>query len=477
MKIYISLLIALLPAATVYAQHDHMKMDSVAHVEYRKKMNPPDSRHQLKKKAHADTAALMMMSSQLSRDLPMNRNGSGTSWVPDETPVYGYMIHGKKWMSMVHGNVFARYTNQDVFNKGSRGAKEFDVPNWLMGMTQRKVGRNGLFSANAMLSLDPFLVGLNGYPLLYQTGESYKGQKLVDRQHPHDLFAELNIAYSQRIAPNTDIYASIGYPGEPALGPPVFMHRMSATNNPDAPLQHHYADATHITFGVATLGFRYKNIKIEGSTFKGREPDEERYGFDAPKFDSYSMRLSYNPSKHWALQVSHGWIKSPEALEPNEDVKLLTASAMYAKKLSDDSHFTTSLVYGQNTHANNGKTSPAAVLESNLQLRKTAVYGSYTFVRKDAHELDLDESTFLSHPDFNINAVTLGVNRILTTIKSTDLRLGAQATLNLSPSALKPLYGSAPVGFQVYLRINPSLMKMMAGHKHTPGMKMDGMNM
>lgn len=456
---------------TIAQQHNHMAMDSTGHS---KLMSPPD--HQLKKRSHTDTAkSTMMMSSQLSLDLPMNRNGSGTSWMPDETPMYAYMIHGKKWSSMVHGSLFARYTNQDLFKKGSRGAHEFDAPNWLMGMTQRKVGRNGLFSANAMISLDPFLVGLDGYPLLYQTGESYKDQKLVDRQHPHDLFAELNVSYAQRIAKNTDVYVSVGYPGEPALGPPVFMHRSAAMNNPDAPLQHHYADATHITFGVATLGFRYKDVKIEGSTFKGREPDEERYGFDAPKLDSYSMRLSYNPTKNWALQVSHGWLKSPEALEPDNNVKLFTASAMYAKKLNEDSHFTASLVYGQNHYSQDGKTLPGAVLESNLQLHKTAMYGSYTYVRKNAHELDLH--SFANDPDFNINAVTVGANRILTTVKNTDLRLGMQATLNVSPSALRPLYGTMPVGFEVYLRISPSLMKMMGKHQHKAGMKMDGMSM
>lgn len=459
-----------------FAQHEyHNQADSIVHSQHRKQMNPPEYRRRFEKATMADTGSSMMMSSQLSRDLPMNRNGSGSSWVPDETPVYGYMVHGKKWMSMVHGNFFARYTHQDIFKSGSRGGHEFDAPNWLMGMTQRKVGRNGLFSANAMISLDPFLVGLNGYPLLYQTGESYKGQKLVDRQHPHDLFSELNIAYSQRIAPQTDVYASIGYPGEPALGPPVFMHRLSGMNNPDAPLQHHYADATHITFGIATLGFRYKNVKLEGSTFKGREPDEERYGFDAPKFDSYAMRLSYNPSRNWALQVSHGWIKSPEASDPDHDVKLFTASAMYAKQLSEDNHFTASAVYGQNHYNHGGKTLPSAMLESNLQLHKTALYGNYIFVRKNAEELALD-SNLPANPDFNINAVTLGANRILTQIKNTDLRLGVQASFNFSPTVLQPLYGKTPVGFEVYIRINPSLMKMMKGHQHK-NMNMPGMNM
>jgi hypothetical protein len=313
-----------------------------------------------------------MMTSQFSLDLPMNRDGSGTSWVPDETPMYMYMIHGKKWMHMVHGSVFLRYNKQDLFNKGTRGGKQFDAPNWLMYMAQRKVGKNGLFAINTMFSLDPFTVGAGGYPLLYQTGESYKGSKLVDRQHPHDLFAELSIAYTQRVAKNTDVSLSVGYPGEPALGPPVFMHRISAMNNPDAPLSHHYADATHINSGNATLGFRYKNVKLEGSVFTGREPDEHRYDFDKAKFDSYSLRLSVNPSKELALQVSNGWLKSPEEAEPLENIRRFTASAIHTKMLGDASYVATTLVFGQNHHNSSGANEPAILLEHAYQFSKNA---------------------------------------------------------------------------------------------------------
>jgi hypothetical protein len=418
-------------------KHDHMQMEGMYHDTSKHKMN--------------------MMTSQFSLDLPMNRDGSGTSWVPDETPMYMYMIYGKKWMHMIHGSFFARYNKQDLFNKGSRGGSQFDAPDWLMYMAQRKVGKNGLFSVNTMFSFDPFLVGAGGYPLLYQTGESYKGHKLVDRQHPHDLFSELSVAYTQRVAKNTDISLSVGYPGEPALGPPAFMHRISAMNNPDAPLSHHYADATHITFGTATLGFRYKNVKLEGSAFTGREPDEFRYNFDKPKFDSYSMRLSVNPSKEWALQVSHGWLKSPEEAEPHDNVKRFTASAIHTKTLGSDSYVATTLVYGQNNH--HGKTQPSILLENSFQLNKTAIYGRYEYVVKDATELDM-EALYPTDPNFKINALTLGVNRILTTYKQTNLTIGTQATLNASPSGLKPLYGNAPVGFEVYLRITPTMMKM-----------------
>jgi hypothetical protein len=399
----------------------------------------------------------MKMTSQFSLDLPMNRDGSGTSWVPDESPMYAYMIHGKKWMTMVHGSFFARYNNQS----GSRGGSKFDVPDMIMGMTQTKVGGNGLFSINTMFSLDPFLVGAAGYPLLYQTGESYQGNKLVDRQHPHDLFAELVVAYTQRVAKNADISVSFGYPGEPALGPPVFMHRLSGINNPNAPLGHHYQDATHIAFGVTTLGFRYKDVKIEGSTFTGREPDEFRYNFDKLNLDSYSLRLSYNPSKQWALQLSDGWIHSPEEAEPAQNVNRFTASAIHTKMLSDDSYVATTLVYGQNHYSDNGKTQPSILLENSLQLNRAAIYGRYEFVQKDAEELDM-HAAFPANQNFNIHALTLGTNYRLGSAKNTDLTLGIQGTLNVSPSALKGYYGSAPTGFQGYLRINPSMMK--TGH-------------
>jgi hypothetical protein len=133
-----------------------------------------------------------MMSSAQSKNLPMNRDGSGTSWLPDASPMYGIMLNSGKWSYMLHGDIAFRYTKQDLFNKGSRGNERVDAPNWFMGMAQRPVGKNGLLHFNLMMSLDRLTEGGNGYPLLFQTGESWKGIPLVDRQHPHDLFSELS---------------------------------------------------------------------------------------------------------------------------------------------------------------------------------------------------------------------------------------------------------------------------------------------
>jgi hypothetical protein len=130
----------------------------------------------------------MSMPHFLSLNLPMTRNGSGTSWLPDATPMYGYMLHAKKWMMMFHGDIFVRYNVQDITHQGSRGAAKWDAPDMIMGMAQREIGEKGLLHFSLMLSTDALIAGGYGYPLLYQTGESWKGQPLVDRQHPHDLF-------------------------------------------------------------------------------------------------------------------------------------------------------------------------------------------------------------------------------------------------------------------------------------------------
>lgn len=397
------------------------------------------------------------MSHAFSLNLPMNRNGSGTGWLPDASPMYGYMMHGKKWMYMFHGNVFIRYNNQDITNKGTRGDTKVDAPNWLMAMGQRRVGSKGLFRFSSMFSLDP-LFGGDGYPLLFQTGETYQGEPLVDRQHPHNLFSELSIAYTQMISPDIDAFVYLAYPGEPALGPVAFMHRPSSQNNLDSPLGHHWQDATHITFGVATLGFRYKTFKLEGSLFTGREPGEARYGFDKPRFDSYSYRLSVNPHPQLALQVSQAFLVSPEAAAPEEDVWRTTASVLHSLPLKEGNYnLTSGLIWGYND-AGEDHREHSFTVESNLQINRFAFYGRYEWIQKSAEELQV--KGFEEHQLFNINALTIGANYVIFNVLQTNLAVGVQGSIYMAENQLNSVYGNNPLAGQVYLRLYPQLMRM-----------------
>ncbi len=401
----------------------------------------------------------MPMSHAFSRNLPMNRNGSGSSWLPDASPMYGYMFHSRKWMYMLHGNVFLRYTYQDIGRKGDRGGDKFDAPNWFMLMAQRNVGKKGLFHYEVMVSLDRLTEGGAGYPLLFQSGESWKGQPLVDRQHPHDLFSGLSVGYAYALSKHADIYASFGYPGEPALGSVAFMHRPSAMNNPDAPISHHWNDGTHITFGVATLGFRLYDFKLEGSVFTGREPDENRYNFDKMRFDSWSGRISYNPSRNWALQVSHGHIRSPELLHPEEDIDRTTASAVFSLPFAQHSHLNITGLWGLNKIKSHPGEN-AVLLEGAVNMKRTAVYTRYEWVEKSTEELNLDPAQYGADQLFTVHALTAGVSYDLLRVAHTRLAVGAQCSVFFNEKALHSLYGINPMAGEVYVRIYPDLMKL-----------------
>jgi len=368
--------------------------------------------------------------------------------------MYAWMQHKGSWNYMWHGGLFLRQNWQNFNNNFANGGSQFDAPGWAMGMAQKNVGAKGLLLIRAMVSVDPITVGPSGYPLLFQTGETYQGAPLVNRQHPHDLFSELAVGYTQLISDDVDVSVYAGYPGEPAIGPTAFMHRISSINNPDAPLGHHWQDATHITFGVATFGVRYRKFKIEGSSFTGREPDEHRFNFDAPRFDSYSYRLSFAPNSHFTMQASRAFIHSPEALEADEDVWRTTASVIYSKQKSGDRLLTAAAVWGLND-AGVDHREQSFLLESNYQAGAQSVYGRYEWVQKSSDELQISA---VSDTLYSIHSLTVGSARTLASWLNTDIALGAEATFSFQPAELEAYYGSKPTSAEVYLRIVPKLL-------------------
>ncbi|HEY0006294.1 MAG TPA: hypothetical protein VGB17_16050, partial [Pyrinomonadaceae bacterium] len=267
----------------------------------------------------SDPNALMIMMGQQMEirvgtssvnSIAMGQMGSGTSWQPSTTPMYMWVKSAKDWLIFFHGEAKLGVNSQG----GPRGVTKFESQNWLMPMAFRRVG-DGTLQLRGMFSFEPFTFSGGGSPQLFQTGETYKGQPLVDRQHPHDLLMELSATYTMPIGERATWFTYLGFPGEPALGPTAFMHRMSASENPSAPLTHHLQDSTHISFGVFTTGFTYRWLKLEGSLFNGREPDENRYNFEFNPWNSRSVRLSVAPNDDWSMQWSYGLLKNPEALE------------------------------------------------------------------------------------------------------------------------------------------------------------------
>lgn len=390
--------------------------------------------------------------------ISMHREASGTAWLPDATPMYAVHTMSGPWMLMLHGNVFAQYIDES----GDRGDDQFGSVNWLMGMARRHVG-GGDLTFRVMLSAEPATVGACGYPDLLATGESCRnGRFLHDRQHPHDVFMELATGYERAISDGLAFQLYGGLAGEPALGPVGFPHRTSAFPNLAAPISHHWLDATHISFGVATAGLFGRTWKLEGSVFNGREPDEDRYDLDLDRMDSYAGRLWWLPDANWALQVSTGWLNEVEPGRhggPRTDATRTTASATWHRSLAMNGVWATTAAWGRNDESDH--TTNAFLIESNLTLADRDIF----FVRGEAAEKTGEdlvlESPALDEQIFNVGSLAAGYARRIVNLGSFAALVGARASVSFVPRDLEPFYGSrSPAGFAVFVNLRPRAMSM-----------------
>jgi hypothetical protein len=370
---------------------------------------------------------------------PMAREASGTSWQPEDAPMEGVHAMAGGWMFMLHGFADVVYDDQG----GPRGDEKTLVPSMLMAMGRRDVG-DGALGARVMLSLDP-LMGRAGYPLLFQTGETADGATpLVDRQHPHDFFMELAGTYSHPVGAGS-VFAYAGLPGEPALGPPTFMHRASGADIPEAPLSHHWLDSTHITFGVLTLGATTAQWKVEGSVFNGREPDQNRWNIETDRMDSYAGRLTWNPAPCLSLQASYGYLVAPEQLEPDENLHRATASVS-CHALMDEGYWSTMFAAGSNRQR--GHDSPAFLYETTIRVARDALFARAEWLKNE----ELFDAADPLAGEYEIGKLTLGGMRDLAAVGRLTFGAGALVSAYAVPSAIEPVYGENPVSVMVLLR-------------------------
>jgi hypothetical protein len=377
--------------------------------------------------------------------LPHGREGSGTSWMPDVTPVFAHHFMAGDWMLMLHYSVLAGYDDQ----WSDRGSRRLTSINWVMGMASHPL-LGGEIEFRSMLSLEPLTAGgATAIPLLLQSGETWGGQPLHDRQHPHDFFMEVAVIYRLALAGGFGLELYGAPSGEPALGPTAFMHRTSAMLDPFAPIGHHWQDSTHISFPVLTAGVYNRWLKLEGSLFHGREPDENRWDFDLGGLDSWSARLSANPTSSTSLQVSYGYLHSPEAIRPLESEHRLTASAQYDKPISGGGNLALSAVWGRNIGP---VTTDSLLGEAQIDLDgKNVPFLRLEYVQKPAEELVVPGQAI-----YGVAMAVFGYARRLAPVGPVVPLIGAALDAGYVPGGLQSAYGTRfPLGAFVFVGIQP----------------------
>ena len=391
---------------------------------------------------------------------PAARDGSGTSWLPDESPMYA--VHGMRgdWRFMTHGNLFVQYLR----DTGDRGSEQTGSINWVMTSATRPVGR-GRLQLRGMVSFEPWTIGGCGYPNLLASGEVCNGEPIHDRQHPHDLLMEIAAQYDHPVGKSLRLILYGGPAGEPALGPAAFPHRPSSMPNPLAPIGHHWLDATHITFGVVTAGIAGARWKAETSAFNGREPDDARKNLDLAALDSWSGRVWFLPSPRWALQVSGGHLNDAEAdahSSSQVDVDRVTASATYHRALGSNSLtpqlsnspilWATTIAWGRNAESG-ASASNALLAETSLTFHnRHAFFARFEAVNKTGHDLG-----FEADDEFLVSKLQGGYTHYFPAWRALQGGVGVSASASFVPQSLVAEYGGRVTpGYGVFLTLRPA---------------------
>ena len=419
------------PEAAPPAPVDHKQMDHTA---------PPAAAGAAP--AHAGHSA---MTGALGA-YPLERESSGTAWQPDASSHSAVHIPAGDWTLMAHGVLNLVTDHQS----GRRGDDKFFASGMLMGMARRPLG-DGTLQFKAMVSPDP-LMGKRGYPLLLASGETANGiDRLIDRQHPHEFVMELSASISQNIGRSSSVFLYGGLPGEPAFGPPAFMHREAIMDSPEAPISHHWLDSTHVSFGVLTAGIVLGRVKVEASRFNGREPDQHRWDIETGPLDSTAVRLSWNPTSALSLQGSWGHFEDPEQLEPGVDQTRWSASALYAREVAPGWKLAGTLAWGRKSIEHHGEWLNDDAFAAEASLKHS---GWTAFARAELTEnRELVEGE--EHgPAYRVGKVSLGGLRDFRIAEHVTLGAGGLVSLNVIPDGLAPLYGgNNPMGAMAFIRL------------------------
>jgi len=376
--------------------------------------------------------------------------GSNAETNPDPMAAMKEMEPSDRWATMLHGFAYLTYNRQG----GPSGGQQFQSENHFMLMSMRRWW-GGKLSLLGTFTLEPATIPLEGYPELFQRGETYKGTLLVDLQHPHDLVVQLAARWDRKLTERVGLGVYVAPAGEPAVGPTAYTHRLSASFNPITPLAHHNQDSTHLSADVVTVSVGVPRVTFEASAFHGAEPDDRRWNLDQGTIDSYAGRVTVKPARGFTFQVSAARREDPEELEEGSQTRQ-TASLEYIRRLKEG-FIASTLIVGRNLLEEGPEWGSG--LEATWRFKqKHVLSGRVESVDRDLVELvtKRQRPAGVDPERTVVQAVTAGYardTRLGIFSESAQTAVGAAVTFYKFESALDPVYGDHPISAQVFLRI------------------------
>lgn len=353
------------------------------------------------------------------------------------------------WAFYWHGYAFLDSNRQG----GDSGGRVFESVNHFMAGADRPLGPRWRMGLRGMFSIEPATIPVAGSPLLFQRGETYGGDLLVDKQHAHDLFVQLAVEFERSLGRTGRVLLTAGLRGEPAVGPVAFPHRPSSAETPMAPLSHHNQDSTHISDDVVSALWGNRFVSVEGSLFHGAEPDENRWDLDQGSLDSYAGRVTVTPGGGLSLQVSACRREEPEALEEGNQTRQ-TASIAWERMF--DGGGTVAVLAGSGRNLLPGDQQEwGHLLEATWHPRpRHFLYGRVEQVDRDLFELanKTQRPEDVAPQRVHAEEMTLGYAYSWPLLDKAETAAGLAVAGYRFDDRLDGVYGERPISLWVYLR-------------------------
>ncbi len=211
----------------------------------------------------------------------------------------------------------------------------------------------------------------------------------------------------------------------------------------------HWLNSSNIGTSMASLGYTWRNLKLEGALFKGRESDQNRNP-ELLRIDSTTRRLSYTFGPNWAFRLSRGLHNSPDQLRYGQKVKRSAASVTYQRAL-DGNPWNTTLAFARGRDVG-GTYGNAYMLESAMR-----VDNHHTFfgrLERAGNDQLFREEDGPRDRRYQVNKLTIGYLYDVKNFGPARLGIGAIASRRVIPDELIPYYGNKNNSYMIFMKLH-----------------------
>jgi len=210
----------------------------------------------------------------------------------------------------------------------------------------------------------------------------------------------------------------------------------------------HWLNSHNAGTSMAALGYTWRNLRLEGALFKERDAGQFRSGSELLQIDSATRRLAYRFGPNWALQLSRGFLGSPDQLHKDQRGHRSTASLTYRGGFASNPWHAT-LAYGRGKGWS-GSDGNAYLLDTAMRIdERHTVFGR---IERAGHDELFQNEGGPRNQRYEAGKMSVGYLYESVTRGPVTLGVGGMVSRRVIPDQLLPYYGDNNTSYTVFLR-------------------------